>query len=545
MSRLKFVEPVMVACALFGSLIPACHAQAGPQERAWNIERVGVATLADGKPDLIAYSKLAPWPNTDGRYLYSGCYDPSPLAPGDPAANRCFMTVDLVNPEKPRRLATVYAYDPVRSPAPPMNHIVFSPDYRFPNLPVKIPCMVNWSDPDIAAGKKAPGCWDPGWNTHTHYVAEAPGKILAVNQERLRGGTDRQAGYHGVKFYDISDPATPKFLSYWEAPTTPPDRATGLWADARGSHHFNFKGRFLYLGTEYKGFVGRILVILDATDPRHPKEAGKWWVKGQKTPEEDAARDWTQPETPYYPVFKNPDGKWTKYVALHYVSIEGNVAYLAYHQAGLILLDIADPAHPKLLSRTDYMVPGSDPTNPDIEACRKAAGGKDAACGNTHSGKMVPGTNLLMVSDEYFTCPYGHARIYDVADPKNPKLLSHFTTDQNTNCSADKPQQSADPSRFPKRSASSHLGNALGSGLYFMAWYGMGLRVMDISDPRHPVETGYYEYRIDRDLPAEDRAYAGADTYDVVLGPKGYLYVTDGTAGMRVLKYTGSVSPAK
>ena len=56
MSRLKNVEPVMVACALFGSLIPACHAQAGPQERAWNIEQVGAATLGDGKPDLIAYS---------------------------------------------------------------------------------------------------------------------------------------------------------------------------------------------------------------------------------------------------------------------------------------------------------------------------------------------------------------------------------------------------------------------------------------------------------------------------------------------------------
>ena len=29
------------------------------------------------------------------------------------------------------------------------------------------------------------------------------------------------------------------------------------------------------------------------------------------------------------------------------------------------------------------------------------------------------------------------------------------------------------------------------------------------------------------------------DTYDVILGRDGYLYVSDGTSGLRVLRYTG------
>jgi hypothetical protein len=29
-------------------------------------------------------------------------------------------------------------------------------------------------------------------------------------------------------------------------------------------------------------FMGQILVFLDVSDPRNPKEAGRWWMPGQK-----------------------------------------------------------------------------------------------------------------------------------------------------------------------------------------------------------------------------------------------------------------------
>ncbi len=164
------------------------------------------------------------------------------------------------------------------------------------NLPVKVPCD-TFKDPEVLAGTKRPACWDPGWNTHTHYVAEGPGKILAVNEERRRGiGTLYQANYHGVSFYDISNPASPKFLSRWQAPISDP--VDGESPDADGTHHFNFRNqgqpgflnnndnRYLFLGTEYKGYIGMILVILDARDPRHPVEAATWHIPGT----EDAGR---------------------------------------------------------------------------------------------------------------------------------------------------------------------------------------------------------------------------------------------------------------
>lgn len=521
--------------------VAAAQNAPGPKARAWNMELVGTAQNS-GHVDTGGYSKLAPWPDTDGQYFYSGCYDPAPLAtkPGD---NQCFMTISVKNPEKPVRLATVYLYDLVASPAPPLSNPVWkSPDLAL--LPVKVPCN-TFKDPAVLAGTKRPTCWDPGWNTHSHYVAEGPGKILAVNEERRRGGTTTQANYHGVAFYDISNPAKPVFLSRWEAPVSDP--VNGHYgADAAGVHHFNFRNqgqpgymsnnnnRYLFLGANYKGYVGMILVILDVRDPRHPVEVGKWHIRGQKTPQEDAQRNWVQQRSFSNPIRKDPaTGKLTERVDMHYATVYGNVAYLSYRQAGLVILDVKDVKHPKLLSRLDYLVPGfQDPTMPDA---MKKFPLDTTAYGNAHSAKLVPGhPNLLWLTDEYFSCPYGHLRMVDVSNPRKPRIISHFLYPENTACDPAHPGKSATPARFPRRGPSTHIGNAR-NGLLYLAWYGMGVRVINIQDPYDPVEVGHYTYQIDPSKPE----FAGSDTYDVIFGPRGLLYVSDGTAGLRVLKYTG------
>jgi len=573
----------LLTMALFASALslglllgPPTVAAAGPIEAAWNMEQVGTGFWINpitGKEEVDPgpYSKMGPWPHTDGRYMYSGCYDPAPLAP-NAGADRCFMVIDLKDHDQPMRLATVYSYDLVESPSPPAGHIVWTPTYAFPNLPVHVPCKVEWNDPGIKAGTTKPTCWDPGWNTHNHYAMLGPGKVLAVNQERYRGGSRLQANYHGVKFYDVSDPAHPKFLSYWEAPVSPavspPDPVTGVWPDAGGTHHFNFGARYLYLGTEYKGFIGKILVILDVKDPRHPVEAGKWWIPGQKVGKpplgEDDQRNWVQQSSFSNPIIRitAPDPMdptktklmYTKHVGMHYVSIQGNRAYLSYHQAGLVILDVTDPRDPEGLARLDYLKPDTlgtdDPGTPDNAECKaaakyywKLADEVPAACGNTHATKRVPGhgDNLLIISDEYFSCPWGHVRLVDISDETKPVILSHFLTDQNMACNPNTPNAAADPTRFPRRGPSSHLGNAWGSDLYLMAWYGMGLRAIDISNPNYPVEVGFFEYEINRNNPT----YAGSDTYDVLFGPGNFLYLSDGTSGLRVLKYTGRGAPAE
>jgi len=227
---------------------PRADSVDGDASPVWNFTRVDLVRSADGIPDRHSFSKLAPWPLADGRTLFSGCYDPVPLIDA-PAEDRCFGSVDLSDPNHPTWLATVYTYDRQASPAPPAGHAVWQPDYPFPNLPARAPCRVDWNDPDIAAGRRAPPCWDPGWNTHTHSVALGPGNLLAVNQERYRlteSATTfptRSAARRRIRWRDCSSapPSRRANASPGRTPTTwcsdPADRSTWRTAppDCRSS----------------------------------------------------------------------------------------------------------------------------------------------------------------------------------------------------------------------------------------------------------------------------------------------------------------------
>lgn len=478
-------------------------------EDSWNMELVGSLDIDPG----ATYSKLDAQGQIDGHYLYSGCYLP----------DRCFRTVDVKDPQNPVQLAVVHTHDLVSSPAPPLDTpagaaVWYSDKYN--DLPIQVPCG-DWNDPDIQNGTKEPTCWDPGWNTHAHYVQEDR-NILVANQERYRtAGTSKRPSYAGLTIWDVKNPANPKFISRFDVPAGP-RLPNGTFTQAGGVHHFFFDGRYVYMGAEYAGFIDRILVIVDLLDPENPVEAGRWWVPGQMTPVEDGIRDWVPQgsfNAPIMPVAGS--NMLRKKVGLHYTYVHGNRAYLSYHQAGLIILDVSDKTDPGFISRLDYFTPYYGMYSPDKEVCEDQ-NGEGAICGNTHAAKPVPGRSLLVVSDEYFSCPYGHVRIVDISDEENPEIVSHFLYDENLDCEAD----------WPARTPSSHLGTAQNSHLYFMAWYGLGLRAIDLSNPYDPVEAGYYIYENSEEVP-------GCETYDVNLGHAGFLYVSDNSDGLRVLKFTG------
>lgn len=520
---------------------------------AWLIGTAEVATAADDFPDAAEnyklmgegaldtpFSKLAPWPDTDGDVFYSGCYAPE----------RCFVTVSIKNPTKPKVLAKVYTFDPEKSVPPIDANPVWTNNALYGGLTIKAPCGdwvgVNQETLTSAELEAKATCWDPGWNTHSHFVAYpdwntapdiGPGcgpllkkKVLVVNMERWRGGppgaSSKRANYHGLKFYDVSDPRNPVFLSYWEAPADAfqPAGPNETWG---GTHHFFFDGRYVYTGAYYQGFVNRIFVIVDVKDPYHPVEAGKLWIPGQgTTPAELAARDWI-PQSVFSPIVYS-GGKLKKGVGVHWTQVVGDTAIVSWHQAGLVLANVSDKTNPTFISRLDYLTPefmANEPglgPSPDYQTCQQQNGNPatGAACGNTHSAKLIPGTKFIWVTDEYFICPYGHGRVVDASDPYNMKLISHFLLPENTDCTK----------TYTRRTPSTHLGN-MRDGILHLAWYGAGVRAIDLRDPYHPKFKGFFTY---------NDTGGGAETYDVIFGPKdGFMYASDSFEGVRVLKYKG------
>ena len=76
-------------------------------------------------------------------------------------------------------------------------------------------------------------------------------------------------------------------------------------------------------------------MFLDISDPAHPKEAGRFWLPGQKEGE---------PAPPQPISFHGP------------AIIDGNKAYLGYGYS-IVTLDITDIASPKMLGRLDVSPP--------------------------------------------------------------------------------------------------------------------------------------------------------------------------------------------
>lgn len=565
----------LLLCALsVGLLLGTTMAKAaGPVPvESTNFVLLGSVDTAVGTPaNSRAYSKIAPWPDTEDTFLNTGCYEN-----GINAGNvGCFRVVDVKDPFHPVRIATVEVFDRVNSPRPPPPNDTYWATHSatnvwtndaFNNLPFSTACG-DWILPNGPGWTTGPTCWDKGWVTRTHYTAGASGdfqepdigpgcgslkgsSIYWVNSQRMSNTPAKRLGYTGVAFYDLKDPSHPEFLSRIDL--DPGRNADGTFFDPSGVHHGFFDGRYAYLGAGEAGIIGHHLVIVDAKDPKHPKVVGRWWVPGQKTPEEDAIRNSTDidpvtglqkgwvPGGGFAPITTTPNGLLTKDVSFHYIDVRQlkgkDIAFISWHEAGLIILDVTDKAAPKFLSRFDYLTPAFQAADTlpgaqeDYARCKyeTRALPQPTACGNAHSGKLVPGTNIFWLTDEYFTLPYGHLRFFDVSNLKKPKLLSHFLLPQTTDNTV----------TYAKRTASTHLGNTWGKHRLFLAWYGAGVKAINFSNPKAPYLDGTYSYSV-------NDGRGGQATYDVIFDHKGNLVVTDSVDGVRVLRYTGPGSPLK
>lgn len=274
---------------------------------------------------------------------------------------------------------------------------------------------------------------------------------------------------NGIVLLDLAEPAHPRILSeYWET-------LTG------GVHNVFIDGEIVY--AVHNGTAD--LHVIDISNPEDPVQIGRWGV-------------------PVHP------GKY-----LNDVWVEDGLAYLAYWDDGLIIVDVG------------HGIEGGSPSEPEfVSQLRYRYELQGRSYGNTQTA--VPYTNAagqryVFVSDEILPAgfdqknpesnPAGHVHVIDLSDLERPVEVAHF--------------------RVP--GAGPHDMWAEDDILY-VGYYNAGLRAVDVSGTLEG-DLGRQGREIaalsttDEDAFVEDRPFTwGAQPF------KGLVYATDHTSGLWVTR---------
>jgi hypothetical protein len=303
--------------------------------------------------------------------------------------------------------------------------------------------------------------------SHSHKVQVGDG-LLLVNEEQFHGGDPFAAG---MLVYDVADPLDPKPVGRFES--------GGL-----GVHRIVYTGgRYAYVSAIPEGFEDRIWVIVDLSDPEHPVEAGRWWWPGAFVGGGEK-QEW-------------PEGR--RYAA-HHALLDGDVAYLAYGDAGMVVLDVADRAAPQVLSQLNWS-PGGD----------------------THTCMPLPGRKVVVVTDEAVRdrCKEEEklVRVVEVSDVRSPRVIAVCPPPEDRDFFCRR------GGRFGPHNLHENLpGSYRSEILVFVTYFNAGLRVYDLTEADAPREVAHW-------MPETPPGQEAPQINDLYVDDSKLIYATDRITG--------------
>ena len=317
------------------------------------------------------------------------------------------------------------------------------------------------------------------------YYRGQVGEVVGTAQSQQQTERDWSAG---LAVYDISQPAAP--------------RRIGFMPVAGGGIHriWYTGGRWAYVSALLDGFTDYIFMTVDMADPTQPREAGRWWITGM-----NAA------------IGETPAWAPTSRYGLHHAIVHGDIAYAAWRDAGMVVLDIADRAAPKLITHRNWAPPFG---------------------GGTHNCLPLPDRDLLIVLDE---AVLDHQEdglkliwMFDNRAPANPVSIATFPTPAEAD-------YKAKGGHFgPHNIHENRPGSFVSDSLIFATYQNAGVRVFDIRDSFRPAEVGALvppsPARMVDHRPNRARVIQSADVF---VDAQGLVYATDYNAGLYVLEFDG------
>ena len=340
---------------------------------------------------------------------------------------------------------------------------------------------VDLSDPELPViGGTATG------EGTDNFDAKVDGDVAGLAND---GDADDDTNPGGVAFFDVSDPIDPVQVSFYRADS--------------GIHNFYLGDGYAYLGVNESGeqsFSKSRVEILDVSDPADPQLVGSWGLR-------DRHPDWAT-------AFPHP---------LHDVYVQDDFAYLAYWDAGCIVLDVSDKTDPRPVAHFGATEDADEPYDSYDEYLNRYLGNP----GNAHYARPTLDGEYTLVGDETFPGPFedtvipnghGDIRVFDTSDvtrdsePSNPR--------EEPVAVIESPDQPTDAVR------TSHNFDLTDDKL-FASWYQGGLRAYDIEDPTDPEELAAY---------APPQGYYWTNVELPTDGPRTYTVGSNRAEGLVVLE---------
>jgi hypothetical protein len=355
----------------------------------------------------------------------------------------------------------------------------------------------GWSILDVTDPRSPRLCRfvDGPANTWTIQVQVADGRLVTALEKPNEGwGVEPGLPFEeGAYIWDVAqDPEDPRLLGHWRTGGT-------------GTHrNFYSGGDLVYMTAQPEGYVGHLLAVVDISDPAEPTELSRWWWPGQHV---------AGGETPEHDFYLHGPA----YVV-------GGRAYLGYGRVGMVILDVEDPADPRLVGRVSFGDLGS------MLGC--------------HSAVPLPGRDLVIANSETILegagDPVNYTCVVDIADESHPRVVSTFPMPR-PEPGAPYASYYTKGGRFGPHNQHQHQGHpdlAAPGDRIVMAYFNAGLRVFDIADPYVPVETGWYVPEDPRERRGTLPSSLVTQFEDVLVDARGYVYCTDKNHGLFVLRLT-------
>lgn len=371
------------------------------------------------------------------------------------------------------------------------------------------PRYIRWIDAPIHPN----GTW-------TMKVQAADGVLMCFNGQAvpfLRGNAWEDPFDNGVHIYDIAtDPENPRHIAHWKPQTS-----------GGGTHRsFYNGGRYAHLTSTADGYEGLLYRILDVSDPANPREAGRWWLPhqwsagggtGHFIPDGDGAHG------PPYPV--------------------GNLVYIPWSGAGLIVLDISVVATPKLVSRLDVNPPFGGGGDPPVHTGVPLRGRPYVVIGG--EGRRLPEVTQERIDEAAPGLVL--LGLADVSNPSRPALISTFPMPVPDPAAPYRNFHEVPPLRgnFGFGPHNVHHPEGLSAledrnDRVYCAYLNAGLRIYNVDDPYMPREIAYFVPPDPPRLMFPER-FPGPVRHlseDVLVDNRGNIFVSSLDQGIFVLRCT-------